>query len=259
MSPFNYVVLMRILFFLIILSALWSEITAASSDISAHFSTSNIQPWGYLNDKNQADGLLTKLAKALEKETNIYIDNQIRPYPRVIHEIKIGTTDFAVMFNSPQSRAIAVSIGRVVNPKIVLTALSDSEKVTDLSQLKGKAVGYLRGSKYGAVFDNNNELNKVSLGSMEQGIKMLLTHRIHAMVGTEHSFYFTLKKLKISTDKVIPIFTVNETSADLYFSKKSKNKYLIEPFKKALQTLREKGILHDIFYQNNYMPKTKHY
>lgn len=249
---------MRFTIFLFLELLLWSSTGFAHPEAPAHFSTSNIQPWGYLNDKNQPDGLLSRLVEALEKETNIHIDNQIRPYPRVIHEVKMGTTDFAVMFNSPQSRAIAISIGRVVNPKVVLTALSDSEKLTDLSQLKGKAVGYLRGSKYGAVFDNNQALNKVPLGSMEQGIKMLLTHRIHAMVGTEHSFYFTLKKLNISTDKVMPIFTVNETSGDLYFSKKSKNKYLIEPFKKALQTLRKKGILHDIFYNNDYMPQSSH-
>ncbi len=248
---------MRTVIFLLLGLLFYSSISFAHPGAPAHFSTSNIQPWGYLNDKNQPDGLLTKLAEALEKETNIHIDNQIRPYPRVIHEVKMGTTDFAVMFNSPQSRAIGISVGHVVNPKIVLTALVDSEKITDLAQLKGKAVGYLRGSKYGAVFDNN-ELNKVPLGSMEQGIKMLLTHRIYAMVGTEHSFYFTLKKLKISTDKVRAIFTVNETSGDLYFAKKSKNKHLIEPFKKALRTLKEKGILYDIFYNNDYMPLSSH-
>ncbi len=249
---------MRFVIFLFLGLLSYSSKSVAHPEAPAHFSTSNIQPWGYLNDKNQPDGLLTKLAQALEKETNIHIDNQIRPYPRVIHEVKMGTTDFAVMFNSPQSHTIGISVGRVVNPKVVLTALANSEQITNLSQLQGKTVGYLRGSKYGAIFDNNNELNKVPLGSMEQGIKMLLTHRIYAMVGTEHSFYFTLKKLKISTDKVRAIFTVNETSGDLYFSKKSKNKHLIEPFKKALATLRARGGLHDIFYNNDYMPKSSH-
>jgi ABC-type amino acid transport substrate-binding protein len=94
----------------------------------------------------------------------------------------------------------------------------------------------------------------VPLGSMKQGIKMLLNHRIDAMVSTEHSFYFNLKALNISTDQVMPILVVNETPGDLYFSKKSKNKHLIAPFKEALVSLKKKGIINNIFYNNNYMP-----
>jgi polar amino acid transport system substrate-binding protein len=82
---------MRIIFFSLLLCALTSVVNAELPG-PAHFSTSNIEPWGYLNDKNKPDGLLSQLAEALAKETNIMVDNQIRPYPRVIHEIKTVLT-----------------------------------------------------------------------------------------------------------------------------------------------------------------------
>lgn len=81
----------------------------------ASFSTSNIEPWGYINAQKEFDGLLIKVTKALETETGITINNRIEPYPRVINSIKNGSTDFAVMFNSPQAINYGISVGRVAN------------------------------------------------------------------------------------------------------------------------------------------------
>lgn len=83
---------------------------------------------------------------------------------------------------------------------------------------------------------------------------MLLQNRIHAVATTEQTFYYALKKLNISKNKITSILTIHTTSGDLYFSKASKNIHLIEPFKNALTSLNKKGVLHDIFYKNDYMP-----
>jgi len=90
---------------------------------------------------------------------------------------------------------------------------------------------------------------------MEQGIRMLLKNRLHAVAAAAQTFYFSLKKLNISIDEIKPIMIISETSGDLYFSKASKNLHLIEPFKIALDNLNKKGILNNIFYDNDYMPK----
>jgi len=216
----------------------------ASDTTIANFSTSNIKPWGYINAEGHKDGLLVKLALALENETGISINNHLHPYPRVIHEIKNGTTDFAVMFNSPQAREIGISVGWVVDTKILLIGLKNSAAVSSLKDVKGKHIGYLRGSKYGAVFDNNNSFTKVPLDSMQQGIKMLLKKRIHGVVGAERTFYYRLNQLGILAKEVQPLLTISQASGDLYFSKASKNKHLIEPFKAALKKLQLKGRLN---------------
>jgi len=221
----------------------------------AKFSTSNIATWRYKNAQDQYDGLLIKVAQSLQSETKIPIKNAVLPYPRVINDIKTGTSDFAIMFNSPQANELGISIGSVVKPKIVLIAFKGTEKVSNLNELSGRYIGYLRGSKYGEVFDHNTEISRVPLESVNQGIKMLLQNRLYAVAATEQTFYYALRKLKISKNKIASIMTISTTSGDLYFSKASKNTHLIEPFRKALIKLNKNGVLHDIFYNNGYMPE----
>jgi len=242
-------------FFFCLIITIHCHTILAVEQSSALFSISNIKPWGYEDDKASLKGLLFKTSNALEAETGIKIINQLRPYPRVIHNLKNGSIDFAIMFNSPQAKNIGISVGRIVDTKILLIALKGSEQVTNLAELSKKQVGYLRGSKYGAVFDDNKNIEKVSLDSMEQGIKMLLKKHLHAIVAADQTFYYALQKLEISTTEVVPIMVINETSGDLYFSKASKNTHLIEPFKLAVMKLHKKGILKNIFYNNDFMPK----
>lgn len=245
-----------ILILLIVTSAQLNTTTSASESHKASFSTSNIKPWGYKDD-NVYKGLLYQVADALQTESGISITNQLRPYPRVIQELKNGSVDFAIMFNSPQAREIGKSVGRVVNTKILLISLKDTPKISDLNELSQKHIGYMRGSKYGNDFDNNQNIIKVPLNSMRQGIQMLFKNRLQAIAGAEQTFYFNLKELNISTDDVSQIMVINETSGDLYFSKASKNIHLIEPFAKALKKINQEGKLDKIFYNNAYMPKQR--
>ncbi len=243
------------IFLCILLPSVIQLTVTASEQPQAIFSTSNIEPWGFQNDNEELDGLLIKVAELLTEETGIKVSNHLRPYPRVIHEIKNGSVDFAIMFNSDQAKEIGISVGHVVDTKILLIGLSETVEISNLNELSGHRVGFLRGSKYGTEFDNNDKMKKVSLDSMEQGIKMLLKNSIDVVASAEQTFYFTLKKLEISTDKVRPIMVINKSSGDLYFSKASTNKHLIEPFKEALKKLNKNGKLVDIFHNNDFMPK----
>ena len=233
---------------------LFTTLSNASESAVAHFSTSNIKPWGYEVD-GSFKGLLYDIADALEEESGIQITNQLKPYSRVIQELENGTVDFAIMFNSPQAKEIGISVGHVVNTKILLVGIKGSPKITELKELSQKFVGFLRGSKYGADFDDNKDIIKVPLDSMSQGIKMLFNKRLYAIAGAEQTFYFNLEELDISTDEVSQLKVINTTSGDLYFSKTSKNTHLIEPFAKALKILNDKGICNEILYKNTYMPK----
>lgn len=251
---------MRLLFRIInpllgLLLLLQGSVLSANDLISARFSTSNIKPWGFINQQGLAEGLLVTLAESLEKESGITIRNQIRPYPRVIHEIAKGSVDFAVMFESPQAAKIGISLGRVVDTHILLVGLPNTPTVDDINELRGRSIGYIRGSKYGGVFDNSQAFDKVSVGSMKQGINMLLKRRIYAMASADQTFYYALRELNIPRHQVTPIMVLNTTSADLYFSRASTQTHLIEPLRSALNALKEKGVLNSIFYENGYYPE----
>ena len=241
---------------------LHASIIFAQEPLTARFSTSNVKPWGFLNQDGVPVGLLVNLVHALEDElinandNRVTIDNHIRPYPRVIHEIKTGSIDFAVMFKSPEANKIGISVGKVADHKILIVGLAGTPKINNLNQLKDKPIGHIRGSKYGPIFDNHQSLNKLPLGSMEQGLNMLLKKRIYAFASADQTLYYALRELQIPSNKVIPLMTVSEVSTALYFSKASTRTYLIQPLTDALAKLKAKGVLDSIFYKDGYLPNS---
>jgi len=240
---------------------LGTSILSANEPLVARFSTSNVKPWGFINTEGVPTGLLISLVHALESElassgNGIKIDNKIRPYPRVILELGAGVVDFAVMFNSPESNRIGISVGKVADHEILLVGLAGAPKINKFSQLESKPIGHIRGSKYGQLFDNNKLLNKISLGSMKQGIDMLLLRRIYALASADQTLYYALNELQISSHKITPLMTINRVSTELYFSKASTKTELIPAFTHALKKLKSKGVLNTIFYQEGYVPQS---
>ena len=241
-------------FILLICSALTllTSVSAADSE-KVIFSTSNVKPWGYMEEGIQK-GLLVDLTNALTAKTGMTVENNIRPYPRVIREFKNGSIDLAFMFRSPQAEEIGIPVEQILTTKIVLIALEDAPEISNLDELSKKYVGHISGSKYGAVFDNSNAFNKVPLDSLEQGIKMLLSKRLYAVASAEQTFYYTLKELEIPQNKIKPIMIVNQVPVDLYLSKKSLKVHLIETYRQAIVQLKKEGVLNTIFYEGDFMP-----
>lgn len=221
----------------------------------AKFSTSNVKPWGFLGSDGKPAGLLIRVADALQGElsngSDIVIENQLRPYPRVIHEIKTATVDFAVMFNSPSANSIAVSLGKVVDARVIIIGVADREQIASLDDLAGKVVGHIRGSKYGPDFDDHRTMKKRSLGSMKQGIDMLLNGRIYALASADQTIYYAMQQMDIPRDAITTMYTVSSIQADLYFSKASSNPHLATRVKQALDRLRAKGTLDQIFIEDS--------
>ncbi len=238
------------------------SITFAQEPLLGRFSTTNVKPWGFFNKERVPVGVLVSLVHALENElintknNSVIINNKLRPYPRVIHEIKTGAADFAVMFNSPESNKIGISIGKVSELRIIIAGRAGTPPINNLNQLQGKPVGHISGSKYGSIFDNNHSLDKLPLTSMEQGLKMLLKKRIYAFASADQTLYYALRELQVPSHKVTSLMTVSEVPIELYFSRASTRTELIPPITKALSRLKAKGILDSIFHKAGDLPSS---
>jgi len=231
----------------------------ASEPIVVRFATSNVKPWGFIDQAGAPTGLLIELAQALEGELastddkHIKINNHIRPYSRVIQEIRAGSVDFAVLFKSPDADKFGISIGKVADHKVLLIGAAGTPPIDEFSQLERKPIGHILGSKWGEHFDSYQALNIMPVSSMEQGINMLLNGRIYAFASTDQALYYALEKLQIPRKKITPLMTIGQVSTHLYFSKASARVELIVPFTEALSTLKEKAVVNTIFYQQGYV------
>lgn len=229
------------------------NIPEVGADNTLIFSTSNVEPWGYFVEGNQPAGLLVEFNEALQDEmrqhdtSGVTFENYIRPYPRVINDIKTGRADFAVLFNSPESHNFGDSVGEVSTFNVLVTGRHDSKDFLSLDDLEGLPVGHVRGSKYGPAFDNNSKILKVSLDSMEKGLDMLLKGRLAALVCLDQTLYYSLKEKGISADQTRTLFVIGKARADLFVSKRSRKRFYIEDVEDALDLLHEKGTIKAIF------------
>lgn len=219
------------------------------------FSTSSVEPWGYFTDRHQPKGLLVTFNQLLQQQMQRYSPeslrfiNFLRPYPRVIHDIKTGKADFAVLFRSPESLNYGDPVGEVSRFDILVTGLNSAEPIKDLSDLEGKPIGYVRGSKYGPAFDGNTRLTKLSLNSMEKGVEMLKKGRLHALVCLDQTLAYALAQKNIPAGATKTLMVLGSAQTDLYISKRSQHKSLQPLAAKALQELHQSGAIKAIFNQ----------
>ncbi|WP_163134218.1 ABC transporter substrate-binding protein [Agarivorans sp. Alg241-V36] len=222
--------------------------TVLATDLApAKFSTSLVKPWGYKSSELHEQGLLVQFTRALASEAELPFNNVMRPYPRVIKEIKSGTADFAVMFASPKAEQIAVDLGQVVTIKVVAVANAGEPVIDDISKLKGKRVGVIRGAAYGPDIDDNPDIERISFNDTAQGIQMLLLERIDVMVASNYSINHALQELYLEPERITPIYHLATRYGNLYWSRASNQMEQAKRLQQALSRLRELGVLDNIF------------
>ncbi|WP_426417397.1 substrate-binding periplasmic protein [Aestuariirhabdus sp. LZHN29] len=210
-------------------------------------SISTVKPWGYLDKEGNPQGLLGHFSRELEKYSALPMNNVLAPYPRVIQEIKRGHADIAVLFKSPEADQYGIDLGEVVRSSIIVIARSDAPMISSISDLQNTRVGYIRGSRYGKAFDDNQTLYKVPVNDMSQGVKMLLQGRIEAMVSADYTLFFTLRELGIDPLRLAQLLVLSSNSGHLYLSRRSNRQEVLEPLQHALELMQEEGVLQRIF------------
>lgn len=216
--------------------------------------TSTVEPWGIFDGPDRARGILVDFQRALFERAGLPLRNTMQPYPRVIKSIASGEADLAVMFVSPQSAAIAHSLGKVVDERIVIVTRAEYPQVKTLDDFNDHQVGHIRGSRYGAAFDQHAGIVRVPVTNVEQGLRMLLSGRIDAMTSTEHSLLYAMYINGIDSQKIrvaIPLFSAQ---GDLYVARDKINEPWVAPLKSALKSMTEDGSLLPALYNHAYWP-----
>ncbi|MGH1373342.1 MAG: substrate-binding periplasmic protein [Cellvibrionaceae bacterium] len=215
------------------------------------FATSTVKPWGFINEYGEEDGLLVRFEQELRLETGVAYENYLQPYPRVLHSLASGAVDFAVIFDSHAPKEHIIRIGDVTTPEIIIVAKKGAPKRASMEDLKGMQIGYIRGSKYGAHFDEATHFTRVPINKIQQGIAMVLKGRIEAMASTDQSLYWSMDKMGVDASKLSKVISLGETTGGLYMSKQSARRDLLPIYRKALQRMEAKGTMARIFYQQD--------
>ncbi|WP_423894130.1 substrate-binding periplasmic protein [Candidatus Pelagadaptatus aseana] len=210
------------------------------------FATTTVKPWG-IRSAGVNQGLLISVLGELEKVTGIPVANQMQPYPRVVHSLHSGQVDMAFLFDSDESKQVAIHIGHLVDTRMIAIGRSDGTQLNSLEDFTDKTVALIRGGKYSPSFNKATHFKRTYVSNMEQGIAMLLSARIDVMVGSDQAIFWSMQKMNVGPRRLKKLFVMNGTSGSLYMSKNSNRQDLIPVYKQALATLHANGTIDRIF------------
>jgi len=227
-------------------TALYSRLTCAAPVV---FANSLIKPWGMEID-GTAQGLLVDVQYALSLETGLEHQVQLQPYSRVIHSIYSGDVDMAMLFDAQADLSRIIKIAAVAESPVIIVGRAGIKALSSIDQLNGKLVGYMRGSKYGPIFDDATHFTKTPINAMPQALAMLIRGRIDAMAGVDLTFFWAIKQKRFPPSHFTPLLEISRPMVSLYISKKSSHLELIPIYRAAVQELHHNGVIEEIFGHN---------
>lgn len=222
------------------------EQDAPNSNAPVVFANSQIKPWG-MEINGVAQGLLIDTQYALSLETGLPHVVHLQPYARVIHSVYSGNVDMAMLFDARVDHSRVIRIAEVTQSRVIVVGRADTPAIESLKALEGKRVGHMRGSKYGPQFDEATHFTRIPINTMFQALAMLRRGRIDAMAGVDMTFFWTIQQSDFKAEDFAQLLVVSRPTVGLYISKLSTQQDLIPLYRDAVNRLREKGILTEIF------------
>jgi len=212
------------------------------------FATAEVKPWGFTTDQGAMDGALIRFTKKLHDEVGIPYRNSIMPYARVIHALKAGEINFAVLLDGINLGPEVTKISRILTAEIILVGGKDSIPIDSLAELTGKSVGHIRGGgKFGRTFEDATNFTKYPVKNMQQGLTMLLAGRLHAFASVDQTLFYAMQHLSVETEEIHRLLTLGEVSMSLYMSSHSPLPEISKKYSAAIKQMYNNGIPDKFF------------
>ena len=212
------------------------------------FVTADWPPY-VLSENGKTSGIDTEIALELCKRLGIEGEVQSLPWKRALKMVEKGEADaiFAPRYNEERAAFLYYPSEPLNIEKTVILARKGSGiKVSGLDDLKGKAVGIVRGYDYDPKFNTYKEIEKIECNDDAELAKIFARERISlAASSDEWVMKYLCKKAGVETETV---YVLNETPSYIAFSKAKgeKSKSLCDRFSEALRQLKQEGFIEKV-------------
>ena len=230
----------------------------ASPADTLQFRTLENPPLEYLEDDRVA-GLAADLVREATRRTGHEADIRIRPWKRVLLEVRKGTADaaFNAGRNPERSQYALFSEEVLVEERYVLFAHSQLELPQSLDGVEdfvlGKQLGYFYGDHFMAQLDDSRFREVHTERTIARNLKLLMAKRTDLFVGDWLPTLYYIRQMNAS-NKVFPVhrlgsgepLTVSVSPTYVAFSRKTVSPDYVKAFDAALREMKEDGTYDSI-------------
>lgn len=195
-------------------------------------------------------GIDIDLMTALEKKLGRTIEIRRVPWARALDMMRQGQADMITGIAWTQERAeymnyVPTSYSEV--RPMFFTQKGNADTVKSYEDLQGKTIGKSTHSAYFEPFNSDTSLQKVSISTEAQILRMLSLGRIDLAIGTDPNLSWDVVHLGYK-DLVEPTTWQPDPRTPLYiaFSKKSAASNLVDSVDRSLKEMLEDGTLRAI-------------
>jgi len=213
----------------------------SQESVTLQVRTIAVAPYGMIADAKLA-GVYFELMELLLAKNKLANKHYIDPYARIMHELKIGTTDLTIMFKYSELEPYVTYIYPLPALKNVIIGRNHDHFPT-VESLNGKVIAYLRGAKFSDSVDNNSSIGKQEVMDFNQGLILLKKGRVDAIIGPLAPIKSAARRLSLKDEFFGEPLVVSQRTPWLQVSNKSLDKVSVEQLKASLVLLIEQGEL----------------
>lgn len=218
--------------------------------------TIEVFPYG-IKQGEKLSGIYYDLTNLIVSNAGYTFNNKIEPHPRILRGIKNGMIDLTIVLCKPGEDEYVDHIASLPSKKTIVIGLH-GQSFNTLADLSGKTIAYLRGSRLNPQIANDKNIIKYHIKSYVLGIKMLISGRVDAVLGTVGSLKSAKGKLqKEQNTKVnfnVPL-VVGSVTPCILMSNKSRSHLDIEKLKESFLELQANDMFNRLTSQYTKFPK----
>ncbi|MGF1743178.1 transporter substrate-binding domain-containing protein [Vibrio profundum] len=214
-----------------------------SESDNLRIATIELFPAGYKeNGKNK--GFYYEISNAIAEKANLKYVNAIKPYRRVVSELKSGKTEMSILLYNKILEGETIRLEPIFSFEIFVMGRKGNN-IRRLGDLSGKVVGTVRDSNL-IKNENLKNIELFNVRDFEQGVKMLHAGRLDALIGVNIAVYSSMKKLNFSRNDFGNPYIISSKQSELQISGKFHDQEAIGKITEAIKQLKQDGTIERI-------------
>ena len=221
-----------------------------AAEVDLRIATIGLAPAGF-KENGELKGFTYEIVNQMAERANLTYSNVIKPYSRVLLELKNGKSDMSIVFLNEGLIGKATPELPVLNINIIIIAKKDLV-IEGLQSLSGKRLAIIRGSNF-VPSELISQATLFKATDYKQGVKMLNAGRVDAFLGVDAGIYYTINTLAMNKENFGRPYVLRKKSAMLYISNHFTDEKTVVRLKAIVKQMQSDGTIRRIIgkYRDN--------
>jgi len=203
-------------------------------------------PFAYKNEQGEPAGFLVELFALLEQKSAVQANISIMPWPRAMHEVKVGHINalMPTIYTDERTDFFAYPKLPIFETNtVLLKRAQDNIAVDDITQLgTDKVIAKVRSTSVGKAFDDAEKaglIKVIEVRDFDHAIQMLATSRVDLVICADHISSSSLNRLNLRDSIETINFSHGKVPAYLAFSKAFAAQYNIDSLMQKIKAIED--------------------